>query len=86
MRYASIKKCDVANGTGIRVSLFVSGCHHHCKGCFNTDAWDFNYGNDFTVFNSISGNIFLNAVYKCSIIYNENSFNSKSKCSRSNAD
>ena len=48
MRYASIKKCDVANGTGIRVSLFVSGCHHHCKGCFNTDAWDFNYGNDFT--------------------------------------
>ncbi|MGN1012512.1 MAG: anaerobic ribonucleoside-triphosphate reductase activating protein [Clostridia bacterium] len=48
MRYASIKKCDVANGTGIRVSLFVSGCHHHCKGCFNTDAWDFNFGNDFT--------------------------------------
>lgn len=48
MRYASIKKCDVANGTGIRVSIFVSGCHHHCKGCFNTDAWDFNYGNEFT--------------------------------------
>ena len=48
MKYAKIKKCDVANGTGIRVSLFVSGCHHHCKGCFNTDAWDFNYGNEFT--------------------------------------
>ena len=48
MRYASIKKCDVANGTGIRVSLFVSGCHHHCKGCFNSDAWDFNYGDEFT--------------------------------------
>lgn len=44
MRYASVKKCDVANGTGVRVSIFVSGCHHHCKGCFNVDAWDFNYG------------------------------------------
>ena len=48
MRYASIKKCDVANGTGVRVSLFVSGCHHHCKGCFNSDAWDFNFGETFT--------------------------------------
>ena len=48
MNYAKIKKCDVANGTGIRVSLFVSGCHHHCKGCFNSDAWDFNYGDEFT--------------------------------------
>lgn len=47
MRYASVKKCDVANGTGIRVSIFVSGCHHHCKGCFNTDAWDFNFGNEY---------------------------------------
>lgn len=47
MRYATIKKCDVANGTGIRVSIFVSGCHHHCKGCFNSDAWDFNYGNEY---------------------------------------
>jgi len=44
MRYASVKKCDVANGTGIRVSIFVSGCHHHCKGCFNTD---FNFGNEY---------------------------------------
>lgn len=47
MRYASIKKCDVANGTGVRVSIFVSGCHHHCKGCFNVDAWDFNYGDEY---------------------------------------
>lgn len=47
MRYASVKKCDVANGTGIRVSIFVSGCHHHCKGCFNTDAWDFNFGKEY---------------------------------------
>ena len=47
MNYATIKKCDVANGPGIRVSLFVSGCNHHCKGCFNSVAWDFNYGNKF---------------------------------------
>lgn len=47
MRYASVKKCDVANGTGIRVSIFVSGCHHHCKGCFNSDAWDFNFGKEY---------------------------------------
>lgn len=48
MHYASIKTCDVANGTGVRVSLFVSGCRHHCVGCFNQEAWDFNYGNPFT--------------------------------------
>ena len=48
MKYASIKKRDVANGPGVRVSLFVSGCNHHCKGCFNPEAWDFNYGLDFT--------------------------------------
>lgn len=48
MKYATIKDCDVANGPGVRVSLFVSGCNHHCKGCFNRVAWDFNYGNDFT--------------------------------------
>lgn len=48
MKYAKIKKHDIANGEGIRVSLFVSGCNHHCKGCFNYEAWDFNYGNDFT--------------------------------------
>ena len=48
MNYATIKKHDVANGTGIRVSLFVSGCTHRCKGCFNPEAWDFQYGNEYT--------------------------------------
>lgn len=48
MHYASIKKYDVANGEGIRVSLFVSGCPHHCKNCFNKEAWDENYGKLFT--------------------------------------
>jgi anaerobic ribonucleoside-triphosphate reductase activating protein len=48
MNYASIKKTDIANGTGVRVSLFVSGCTHHCKGCFNEETWDFNYGKPFT--------------------------------------
>ena len=48
MNYADIKRIDVANGPGVRVSLFVSGCTHHCKGCFNPETWDFNYGNIFT--------------------------------------
>lgn len=48
MRYATIKNCDIANGPGVRVSLFVSGCTHHCKGCFNEVAWDFDYGEAFT--------------------------------------
>ncbi len=48
MNYASIRTCDIANGEGVRVSLFVSGCTHHCKGCFNEEAWDFSYGNPFT--------------------------------------
>jgi len=48
MHYASIKKYDVANGEGIRISLFVSGCPHHCKSCFNPEAWDYNYGKLFT--------------------------------------
>lgn len=48
MHYADIKEFDIANGPGVRVSLFVSGCNHHCKGCFNQCAWDFNYGNDYT--------------------------------------
>jgi anaerobic ribonucleoside-triphosphate reductase activating protein len=47
MNYANIKNCDIANGLGVRVSLFVSGCTHHCPGCFNQIAWDFNYGKDF---------------------------------------
>lgn len=48
MNYAAIKNCDIANGPGVRVSLFVSGCTHRCKGCFNEIAWDFNYGEPFT--------------------------------------
>lgn len=47
MNYATIKTNDVANGPGVRVSLFVSGCRHHCKGCFNSEAWDFHYGSLF---------------------------------------
>lgn len=48
MNYASIKRMDVANGPGVRMSLFVSGCTHYCKNCFNQEAWDFEYGNPFT--------------------------------------
>ncbi len=48
MNYATIKKHDIANGPGVRVSLFVSGCTHACKGCFNREAWDFAYGKPFT--------------------------------------
>lgn len=46
MNYANIKLNDIANGEGIRTTLFVSGCPHHCKGCFNQVAWDYNYGNE----------------------------------------
>ena len=48
MNYGAIKKVDVANGPGVRVSLFVSGCRNHCKGCFNPETWDFSYGQPFT--------------------------------------
>lgn len=48
MNYATIKDCDIANGPGVRVSLFVSGCTHHCPGCFNEIAWPFDYGEPFT--------------------------------------
>ena len=48
MNYAAIKNCDIANGPGVRVSLFVSGCTHRCPECFNEVAWDFNYGEPFT--------------------------------------
>lgn len=48
MNYAAIKKTDVANGPGVRVSVFVSGCTHGCKGCFNKEAWDFHYGSPYT--------------------------------------
>ena len=49
MNYADIKKADIANGLGVRVSLFVSGCTHHCEGCFNTETWDFNGGFEVAV-------------------------------------
>ena len=48
MNYAALKKFDIANGPGVRVSLFVSGCRHRCKNCFNKEAWDFSYGKPFT--------------------------------------
>lgn len=48
MKYANIKYYDVSNGLGVRTSLFVSGCTHRCKGCFNEMAWDFDYGEEFT--------------------------------------
>lgn len=47
MNYSVIKKTDVANGPGVRVSIFVSGCRNHCKGCFNKETWDFSYGKPF---------------------------------------
>ncbi len=47
MNYATIKNCDIANGVGVRISLFVSGCTHKCKNCFNKEAWDFSYGEPF---------------------------------------
>ena len=48
MNYGNIKECDIADGPGVRVSLFVSGCRHHCKGCFNKETWDFHYGMPYT--------------------------------------
>ena len=48
MNYGTIKFCDIANGIGIRTVLFVSGCTHHCKGCFQPETWDFDYGQPYT--------------------------------------
>ncbi|MGI6211244.1 MAG: anaerobic ribonucleoside-triphosphate reductase activating protein [Anaerovoracaceae bacterium] len=48
MNYGAVKKFDIADGPGVRVSLFVSGCRHHCKGCFQPETWDFDYGEPFT--------------------------------------
>lgn len=48
MKYGDLKMCDSANGDGVRVSLFVSGCRNHCPGCFNEATWDFDYGKEFT--------------------------------------
>lgn len=48
MHYCNIKNCDIANGVGVRVSLFVSGCRNHCKNCFQPETWAFDYGEEFT--------------------------------------
>ncbi len=48
MHYGEIKNCDIANGIGVRVTLFVSGCTNRCKGCFQPQTWDFSYGREFT--------------------------------------
>lgn len=48
MNYAQIRSLDIANGEGVGVALFVSGCPFHCEGCFNQEAWDYDYGNKFT--------------------------------------
>lgn len=48
MYFSEIKECDIANGPGVRVTVFVSGCTHHCNGCFNEMTWDFQYGREFT--------------------------------------
>lgn len=63
MNYATIKTYDIANGPGVRVSLFVSGCEHYCKGCFNSDAWNFSYGEEYT--QATNGQLFdyLNKTY-----------------------
>ena len=49
MHYSTIKNCDIANGSGVRVTLFVSGCTNKCKNCFQPETWDFEYGEPFTV-------------------------------------
>lgn len=48
MKYGTVKKCDIANGVGVRTVLFVSGCTHHCKGCFQPETWSFDYGDEYT--------------------------------------
>lgn len=50
MYYGKINRCDIANGPGVRVSLFVSGCRNHCKGCFNPETWNFDYGQPFGIY------------------------------------
>ena len=54
MHYGELKKCDIANGIGVRVTLFVSGCTNHCPDCFQPQTWDFDYGKEFTENTSLS--------------------------------
>ena len=70
MNYATIKKFDIANGPGVRVSLFVSGCRHRCKNCFNPEAWDFNFGKNFNdeVIDDIIRNKTVNSIFLFIII------------------
>ena len=63
MNYAKIKPVDIANGVGVRVSLFVSGCSHHCKGCFNRELWDYKAGEEFT------DKVIWNIINQCSKPY-----------------
>lgn len=63
MKYGKIKPVDVANGEGVRVSVFVSGCPHHCKGCFNSELWDYDAGEELTV------SVILNILNLCSANY-----------------
>jgi len=60
LNYAKIKPVDVANGEGVRVSVFVSGCSHHCKGCFNSELWDYEAGEEFTA------DVFIDILKSCS--------------------
>ena len=66
MNYCEIKYFDIANGPGVRTSLFVSGCTHHCKGCFNEMAWDFNSGKEYTT--DVEGEI-ISSLSPAFIIY-----------------
>jgi anaerobic ribonucleoside-triphosphate reductase activating protein len=59
MNYAKIKPVDVANGEGVRVSVFVSGCSHHCKGCFNAELWNYDAGEPFT------GEVIMEILHLC---------------------
>lgn len=70
MKWANIKKLDIANGSGIRVSLFVSGCNFHCKNCFNQEAQSFEYGRPYThsIFNLIRGLVYKPYIAGLSIL------------------
>ena len=76
MYYGVIKKNDIANGSGVRVSVFVSGCNHHCPGCFNSVAWDFAYGEPYTetteaqILDSLKPD-FMDGLSLCKIVMSE---------------